>query len=57
MDELAHAAGKDTVQFRLDHMEKGSRAYNVLSLLAEKGGVEQSRRRRPGKRSGRDVLF
>jgi len=38
MDELAHAAGKDPVRFRLDHMEKGSRPHTLLSLLAEKGG-------------------
>lgn len=38
MDELAHAAEKDPVLFRLEHMEKGSRPHALLTLLAEKGG-------------------
>jgi len=36
MDEMALAAKKDPVEFRLAHMQKGSRPYRTLSLLAEK---------------------
>ncbi len=49
MDEMAHAAKKDPVQFRLDHLPKDSRTYNALSVLAEKvnwgGPVPEGRAR------------
>jgi isoquinoline 1-oxidoreductase beta subunit len=49
MDELAHAARKDPVQYRLALLDANSRAKTVLALAAEKAGWGGSLPERKGR--------
>ena len=54
MDELAHLAGKDPLEFRLSLLPRASRAAGVLRLAAEKAGWGQ---KRPGRAQGIALVF
>jgi isoquinoline 1-oxidoreductase beta subunit len=54
VDELAHAAGKEPLAFRLSLLEHSPRAAAVLRLAAEKAGWG---RKRPGIAQGLAVVF
>ena len=36
IDEMAHASGKDPLEFRLQHLKHNPRAYRTLEVVAEK---------------------
>jgi len=36
MDEMAHASGKDPLEFRLQHLKHNPRAYRTLEVVGEK---------------------
>ena len=38
MDEMAHAAGTDPLEFRLQHLQHNPRAHRTLEVVAEKAG-------------------
>lgn len=42
MDEMAHAAGKDPLEFRLLNLKNNMRAHRVLETVAEKAGWGKS---------------
>ena len=53
MDELAHAAGKDPIEFRMQFLGNNPRARRVLQTVAEKAGWGQSM----PKGKGRGIAF
>lgn len=54
IDELAHAAGKDPLEFRLSLLKSNPRATNLLHLIAEKAGWGQ---KQAGIAQGLAVIF
>ena len=57
MDELAYAAGKDPVAFRLQLLKNNMRARRVLETVAEKAGWGKAHAKRKGPRHCPALLF
>jgi isoquinoline 1-oxidoreductase beta subunit len=49
MDELAHVAGKDPVEFRLNLLKNHPRVCRVIEVAAEKAGWEKSMKKGNGR--------
>ena len=49
MDELAHAANQDPVEFRLRHLKHDPRGHRVVELAAEKAGWDKPLTRGQGR--------
>jgi isoquinoline 1-oxidoreductase beta subunit len=57
MDELAHAAGKDPLEFRLQSLKNNKRATRVLQTVAEKAGWGKPIRKGQGRGIAQHACF
>jgi isoquinoline 1-oxidoreductase beta subunit len=57
MDELAHAAGKDPLEFRLQSLKNNKRATRVLQTVAEKAGWGKPIRKGEGRGIAQHACF